>query len=118
MRSCILITLISLIFAWPLAADNKPSLDRKLDALEDQLPNFQNQTNLGRDLAMHISALTGVAVSPLFGMSAISAYVYFKTPSDKRSTLPWYNTPYVWGTGSRCFFYLYLTRNWALSFHC
>ena len=66
MRSSLLVALMSLVFAWPLMADDKPGVDQKLDALEKQLPSFQNQTNLGRDLAMHLSALTGVAVSPLF----------------------------------------------------
>ena len=37
MRSSLLLALMSLIFAWPLIADDKPSVGQKLDALEKQL---------------------------------------------------------------------------------
>ena len=37
MRSSLLLALMSLAFAWPLIADDKPSVDQKLDALEKQL---------------------------------------------------------------------------------
>ena len=37
MRSSLLVVLMSLAFAWPLIADDKSSVDQKLDALEEQL---------------------------------------------------------------------------------
>ena len=37
MRSSLLVALMSLVFAWPLMADDKPVVDQKLDALEKQL---------------------------------------------------------------------------------
>jgi hypothetical protein len=61
----------------------------------------------GVDLAQGVSQLTGVAISPLLGVSAIGAWRYHHTPEAKRYLLPWFCHPYVWGTGffilSLCF---------------
>ena len=61
----------------------------------------------GTSLAEGISEITGVAVSPLLGVSTIGAWKYFHTEENMRSKLPWYCHPYAWGTGlsllSLCF---------------
>ncbi|MCU0783671.1 MAG: hypothetical protein MUF81_06405 [Verrucomicrobia bacterium] len=51
----------------------------------------------GRQIAEHISLLTGVAISPLLGVGAVGAYQYFnaKTP-EARAKLPWYANPFFW----------------------
>jgi hypothetical protein len=48
-------------------------------------------------LAQTISLLTGVAISPLMGVSGVGAYQYFqaKTP-EARARLPWYANPLFW----------------------
>ena len=61
--------------------------------------DFDPQTSFGRELADILSQVTGVAISPLFGISAISSYRYFQTPSSQRHQLPWYNSPWAWGSG-------------------
>jgi hypothetical protein len=53
----------------------------------------------GVDLAEGISQLTGVAISPLLGVSAVGAWRYHKTPEAKRHLLPWFCSPYVWTIG-------------------
>src|SRR5438105_8100731 len=44
-----------------------------------------------------ISTITGVAISPLLGVSAVGAWKYFRTPSAQRAQLPWFAQPYFWG---------------------
>lgn len=53
----------------------------------------------GVALAEGVSEITGVAISPLLGMSAIGAWKYFSTEETLRTHLPWYCHPYAWGTG-------------------
>lgn len=53
----------------------------------------------GIDPMRGISELTGVAISPLLGVSALGAYRYLDTPEPKRYLLPWFCRPYVWIAG-------------------
>lgn len=55
-------------------------------------PNPQAQK-----LAETVSMITGVAISPLLGVSAVGAYHYFKarTPEEK-ANLPWFANPWFW----------------------
>ena len=55
----------------------------------------------GVDLAQGISQLTGVAISPLLGVSAVGAWRYHHTPEASRHLLPWFCSPYAWGLGLR-----------------
>jgi len=41
--------------------------------------------------------LTGTAINPLFGVTALGMYHYFSTPEHLRDQLPFYDQPYVWG---------------------
>ena len=51
----------------------------------------------GRQIAEHISLLTGVAISPLMGVGAVGAYQYFKAKTpEARAKLPWYANPLFW----------------------
>lgn len=43
--------------------------------------------------------LTGVAISPLLGVSAVGAWKYFDTPKEQRNNLPWYAQPWFWLAG-------------------
>ncbi len=51
----------------------------------------------GADLAHAISEITGVAISPLVGVSAVGAWKYFhaQTP-QQRARLPWFAQPWFW----------------------
>ena len=51
----------------------------------------------GKELAHAISEITGVAISPLLGVSAVGAWKYFhaKTP-QQRARLPWFAQPWFW----------------------
>src|ERR1043166_1869730 len=48
------------------------------------------------EAAKAIAKITGVALSPLLGTSAVGAYEYFTAPKEKKDKLPWYTRPHFW----------------------
>jgi len=50
----------------------------------------------GQQFAESISTLTGVAISPLLGTSAYGAVKYYRTPVERRASLPWFAQPWFW----------------------
>lgn len=53
----------------------------------------------GVEAAQALSTITGVAISPLLGVSAVGAWKYFKTPAAARANLPWFAQPWFWIPG-------------------
>lgn len=51
---------------------------------------------VGNELARTITQVTGVAISPLLGTSAVGAWRYFETPLERRAGLPWFAQPWFW----------------------
>ena len=77
--------------AFSLAASSPTPPAENTPAVAERLP--------GVDLAAGITQLTGVAISPLLGVSAVGAWQYYQAPEARRSALPWFCQPYVWGAG-------------------
>ena len=50
----------------------------------------------GAQVAQTISTVTGVAISPLLGMSAVGVWQWVKAPAEKRASLPWFARPWFW----------------------
>ena len=50
----------------------------------------------GEIIADEISRATGVAISPILGISVLGAYIYYTTPVEKRDKLPWHAKPPFW----------------------
>jgi hypothetical protein len=51
----------------------------------------------GQEIATTVSTITGVAISPLIGVSAIGAYQWWKAKTpEARARLPWFAHPGVW----------------------
>src|SRR5690349_5603966 len=69
------------------AADSSPNTPR---------PSSAAKSTPGLEMAQAISTITGVAISPLLGVSAVGAWTYFKAPSEKRAKLSWYAQPWFW----------------------
>lgn len=93
MHRLFVMALIALVSLAPLhAADpstsNTPATQLKESML---LP--------GVSVSQGISEITGVAISPLTGVSVVGAWTYYKTEPHLRHRLPWYCHPGVWGTG-------------------
>ena len=59
-------------------------------------PAKSNKSTPGLDAAQAISTITGVAISPLLGVSGVGVWKYFKTPPEQRSRLVWYAQPWFW----------------------
>ena len=51
----------------------------------------------GVKIAETVSATTGVAISPLLGVSTLGAWRYWHTPAPARLQLPWHGRPWFWG---------------------
>jgi hypothetical protein len=56
-------------------------------------------TTPGIHAAETLSMITGVAISPLLGVSAVGAYKYIQAPADQRNNLPWFAQPWFWVPG-------------------
>jgi|SRR5665213_2287070 len=66
-------------------------------ALEIQVPP-KTAPPPGVQIAKTLSMITGVAISPLLGVSAVGCYQYCKADTDeKKATLPWFANPLFWG---------------------
>ena len=52
----------------------------------------------GVKMAETISATTGLAISPLFGMGAVGAWQYAHCAKEARAALPWHAQPWFWVT--------------------
>ncbi len=61
--------------------------------------NTVRKSTPGIEAAQALTTITGVAISPLLGVSAVGVWKYFKTPSAKRSQLPWFAQPWFWVPG-------------------
>ena len=53
----------------------------------------------GVEAAQALSTITGVAISPLLGVSGVGAWKYIRAAPDKRAQLPWFAQPYFWIPG-------------------
>jgi hypothetical protein len=101
----ILIILIILISSILIAAVTPILAEEATNPVAEKLR--QDLLLPGTSLAEGISEITGVAISPLLGVSTVGAWKYFHTEEHLRFRLPWYCHPYAWGTGlsllSLCF---------------
>ncbi|MES2598737.1 MAG: hypothetical protein V4662_25615 [Verrucomicrobiota bacterium] len=81
-----------------LAAD----LEEKVTAIGSHLLSGVKEGTAvlpGIGLAEGVSEITGVAISPMLGISAVGAWKYWNTDASARASLPWYCQPWAWGTG-------------------
>lgn len=58
--------------------------------------NNSTKSTPGLEAAQAISTITGVAISPLLGVSGVGAWKYFKTAPENRAKLAWYAQPWFW----------------------
>ncbi|MFD0893923.1 hypothetical protein KBB96_10910 [Luteolibacter ambystomatis] len=79
------------IFACASARADSPPAEKPLPVKTDRLP--------GVDLSQGITEVTGVAISPLLGVSGVGAWRYFHTDAALRDKLPWFCHPAAWGCG-------------------
>jgi len=57
----------------------------------------KNSPPPGVTIAQTLSTITGVAISPLLGVSGVGCYQYFKAKTpDEKARLPWFANPLFW----------------------
>ena len=79
------------ISAWPITVASQaiPDADTRARDIGELL-------QMTEAVSMGLSATVGTAISPLVGITAISAWGYFQADSERRDRLPWYNQPGFW----------------------
>ena len=86
-----------LVWTTPLLAQPTPAADSGTNRAPAAA-----RTTPGLAAAQAISTITGVAISPLLGVSAVGAWEYFKNlkaPPEQRRKLPWFAQPWFWIPG-------------------
>src|ERR1041385_5600321 len=63
-------------------------------ALEKSSPSTATQP--GVQMAKTLSEITGVAISPLLGVSVVGVIKFYQTKPADRSKLPWFAQPWFW----------------------
>ena len=66
-------------------------IDAAVESDEARLP--------GVELAKTLATATGIAITPLLGVSAVGAWQYYSTDSTLRAALPWYSSRWFWIPG-------------------
>ncbi len=89
---CLLVWLITAIAATTAIASPVPETDEPLVTTSAELLP-------GVEIASEITKVSGIAVSPLLGVSAVGAWSYLRATEAKRATLPWFCHPAIWGIG-------------------
>lgn len=78
------------VLALPLWAAPKPPVKGK----DGEVPSA------GLELAKTATEITGIAISPLLGVSAVGMYRYFQADTpEQKAKLPWFAHPMVWIVG-------------------
>ncbi len=88
------IALLCALFALPLLAGTKAA------APAPTPPQSADRPVIATQLASTLSQITGIAISPMLGVSALGAYKWMQadTPEEK-AALPWYAHVQYWLTG-------------------
>lgn len=62
-------------------------------------PSEDSRRLPGVELARTLATVTGIAITPLLGVSAVGAWNYYKAESSARTDLPWYASLWFWIPG-------------------
>ncbi len=66
-------------------------------AISEAQAGANNAPPPGVQIAQTLSTITGVAISPLLGVSAVGCYQYCKAATDEqKAKLPWFASPVFW----------------------
>jgi hypothetical protein len=91
---CRVVVFLGLVLVSPLRAETV-----EVERSSPPAPAKQEHYLPGVALSQGITEITGVAISPLLGVSSVGAWRYWKTPTEARPLLPWFCQPWAWGAG-------------------
>lgn len=98
--SLLCIVFLFLIGISSTRAEGTASADEASAAFIEKIGISESDEHLpGVKLAEGVSQLTGVAISPLLGISVVGAWNYYRTDEASREKLPWICHPAAWLTG-------------------
>lgn len=83
---------LSCLLCRPVLATPAPGVDLPTKPTPQRSSIERN----GVRAAQTVSTVTGVAISPLLGVSAIGAYTWWRAPQPQRASLQWYARPWFW----------------------
>ncbi|WP_035612396.1 hypothetical protein [Haloferula sp. BvORR071] len=98
-RICRAILAIALMAIAPLQAQEVERGTAAPPAPAAKVEAKQEKYIPGVALSQGITEITGVAISPLLGVSAVGAWRYWHTDPAARADLPWFCQPWAWGCG-------------------
>jgi hypothetical protein len=64
----------------------------------EPVPASEAEGSVASIIATHITDTTMTAMSPLLVVSAQGAWEYYQADSNVRPSLPWYTSPWLWGS--------------------
>ena len=88
-RALVALLLLGLVASGAFAA--APTDPARSDETPAPLPGVQ--------LANVLATATGIAITPILGVSAVGAWRYWRAAEDERAGLDWFCSPWVWGSG-------------------
>jgi len=97
MKKLLCLAAVVFVSTAPLLAQPAPEADAGTNRV-----SAPARVTPGLAAAQAISTITGVAISPLLGVSAVGAWDYFKNlkvPPEQRRKLPWFAQPWFWIPG-------------------
>lgn len=100
MKNLSLRLFVLLILGFAMVAFPVEAQTREFETKRTELALTQEGQIPGISIAEGVTQITGVAISPLWGMSVMGAWKYWHTAPELRTKLPWYCHHYVW---SFCF---------------
>jgi hypothetical protein len=98
MKKLILIIMVSAAIAGIIClVEASPSAPAQTQAQTQAQTPAKYPPPPGVGIAQTLSTITGVAISPLLGVSSVGCYQYCKAQTDEeRAKLPWFASPFFW----------------------
>ena len=66
---------------------------------EEAMATEDDEALPGVELAKTVAIATGIAITPLLGVSAVGAWEYYHADASLRAELPWYTSQWFWIPG-------------------
>ena len=94
-KAILILAILGVIGGIIYLAKASPGKDSQTQAQAQAAGKYPPPPGVG--IAETLTTITGVAISPLLGVSAVGCYQYYKAQTDEeRAKLPWFASPVFW----------------------